>query len=65
MGIIWLLVFFLPAILLFAYLGKLGGTVGIVLMSVVSAMAFDMGIFIMIIGIMSAVVIMLEADGGD
>jgi predicted secreted protein len=65
MGIIWLLVFFLPAILLFAYLGKLGGTVGMVLMSVVSAMAFDMGIFIMIIGIISAVVIMLEADGGD
>lgn len=65
MGIIWLLIFFIPAIILFAYLGKLGGTLGLVIMSVISVMAFDMGIFIMIVGIISSVIIMVESDGGD
>jgi hypothetical protein len=65
LGIIWLLVFFLPAIILFIYLGKIGGALGIIMMSIISAFTFPMGYFILALGVGCGVMIMLSEPEGN
>lgn len=56
-SLVWLLVFFIPVILLTVLFKDLGTMTGITIMSIAASFMFPMGIIVMIIGIASVVII--------